>query len=261
MGAPFLAGLPIDCKARIANSAAEGELELHGKNVFPGYWKNKARTLASFTEDGWFKTGDIARQNDDGSFEILGRIKTVIMTGGVLIRPDEIDEALLRHPSVLESVTVGVQDEIFGEVGMTGVVLDGEADEVALTHHLRQYIEPRKIPKRIIFLDHIPRGVSGKAKIVELTDLLGKSASSVQNDTHDKSIAKMVLTIAAKVFRVPIEQLSLRTRPNDVEGWDSFTQLNLVLSIEDKIERQIPASRVSALQQLGDFVDAIRDTE
>ena len=84
MGAFGTVGLPIDCEARIAPGSTdpkEGELQLRGDNIFPGYWRNPERTAQTFTDDGWMKSGDLARLLDDGSYQILGRIKTVIMMG------------------------------------------------------------------------------------------------------------------------------------------------------------------------------------
>ncbi|WP_439149151.1 AMP-binding protein [Sulfitobacter sp.] len=261
MGTPGTIGKPVDCEARIEGGADEGELQLRGDNIFNGYWRNPDRTRQSFTDDGWFKTGDIARMREDGSFDYLGRLKTVIMSGGVLILPDEIDEALLRHPAVVESATVGVPDDMFGEIGMTGVVLSDPVDEPALVAHLRDHVEPRKIPKRIHVLSEIPRGLSGKVNTQALRAVLTDAPDSSQPTAHATNIQTDVLAIAAKVFRVPAEQLSLRSTPDDVEGWDSFTQLNLILSIEDHFDQQIPVARVSALRRLGDFVTALQDCE
>lgn len=259
MGVRGTIGRPIDCEARIADFAKEGELQLRGDNIFNGYWRDPDRTKESFTDDGWFRTGDLARLREDGNFAFLGRIKTTIMSGGVLIRPDEIDEALLRHPAVIECATVGAEDDVFGQVGMTGVVLSHPVNEMTLVKHLRDYVEPRKIPKRIVVLTELPRGLSGKVNVAGLRELiLGKCRTAPVPYLAD-NLEMDVLKIAAKVFRVPTEQLSLRSTPEEIKGWDSFTQLNLVLSIEDHFNLHIPASQVSSLRQLGDFVTALKD--
>ncbi|AXI46740.1 hypothetical protein C1J03_12340 [Sulfitobacter sp. SK012] len=259
MGEIRTIGRPIDCEARIADGLPEGELELRGDNIISGYWRNPERTQASFTKDGWFRTGDLARVRSSGSYEILGRLKTVIMSGGVLIRPDEIDEAMMRQTAVIESATVGVPDEMFGEIGMTAVVLSEPVGEMVLTEHLRALIEPRKVPKRIIAVDQIPRGLSGKFQLNALTELLIDASQALAETKGGDDLLATVLAIASKVFRTPAEQLSSRTTPDDVEGWDSFTQLNLVLSIEEHFDLRIPAARVSALQRLGDFADVLKD--
>lgn len=256
MGAKYSIGRPVDCEARIA----DGELQLRGQNIFSGYWRNPERTAANFTADGWFKTGDIAQQIENGSFEILGRLKTIIKSGGVLIRPDEVDEAMLRHPLVEESATIGVSDDIFGEIGITAVTMSASVDEAALTAHMRDFLEPRKVSKRIVVLDEIPRGLSGKIQMEALRAAV-LDAAGQGSVPENSDIAPAVLDIAAKVFRVPVSDLSVRSAPDDVPGWDSFTQLNLVLSIEDHFNIRIPASRLTGIHQLGDFVAFLQDAK
>lgn len=117
MGAIGSIGLPIDCEARLGGSEgrplatdalSEGEIQLHGAPIFRGYWKNPERAAQTFTPDGWMRTGDLARRRPDGSFEFLGRLKVAINSGGTLIRGEEVDEALLRQPAVLESTTPSI---------------------------------------------------------------------------------------------------------------------------------------------------------
>jgi long-chain acyl-CoA synthetase len=138
-------GRPVDMRARVVEAADSdvamgetGELWLKGDNVFAGYWRDPERTSAAFAEDGWLRTGDLARQRDDGAWEIVGRAKTAIMSGGFLIVPEEIDEVLRAHPAVVQSATLGMPDEDFGEVTVSAVVLDRAADEAVLVERLRQ---------------------------------------------------------------------------------------------------------------------------
>lgn len=258
MGAKYSIGRPVDCEARIENGAAEGELQLRGPNIFQGYWRNPERTAAHFTKDGWFKTGDVAGALEDGSFQILGRLKTIIKSGGVLIRPDEIDEAMSRHPAVTDCATIGFPDDMFGEIGLTAIVLSDDVDEATLTAHLRDHVEQRKVSKRILAVDAIPRGLSGKIQMDALRTLLEGVVGQDDVATHTE-VRPALLQIAAKVFRLPASDLSLRATPEDVPGWDSFTQLNLVLAIEEHFECKIPAARLSTLQRLEDFADFLQD--
>ncbi|WBL32023.1 AMP-binding protein [Sinirhodobacter sp. HNIBRBA609] len=257
LGARGTVGKPVDCEARIADGAAQGELQLRGANVFHGYWRNPQRTSDSFTQDGWFRTGDLAQMRPDSSYEIIGRVKTAIVTGGVLIHPEEIDDAMLRHSDVSESVTVGLPDELFGEIGVTCVILARPCDETALTEHLRQFVEPRKVSKHIIELPTIPRGLSGKPQLDKVRALATARLTERSTGKQRPDHAQTVLEIAAKVFRVPLSQLTLQTTPRDLAAWDSFTQLNLVLAIEEHFDCRIPAARVSALRALGDFAQAV----
>jgi long-chain acyl-CoA synthetase len=262
MGMFGTVGKPVDCEARIdpAASGNEGELQLRGAQVFPGYWQDPVRTAQSFTADGWLKTGDLARLRDDGSFDILARIKSVIMMGGFLIRPDEIDEAMLRHPAVRESVTVGVADAMFDEVPVTAVVLQEQAGEEELTAHARAYLESQKVPKRIVALPEIPRGDSGKARLSELRALMGGAAIGEAERPADDGtdLESQVIALAAEVFRVDPALLSPRSRGGSVPGWDSFSQLNFLMAAEDRFKVAVPASLVAQIETIADMVGAIR---
>ena len=265
MGAFGTIGRPVDCSARIDPDSAtpgEGELQLRGDNVFPGYWNDPARNLATFTSDGWMKTGDLARLREDGSYEIIGRIKTIIMTGGFLIRPDEIDEALLRHPMVRESVTVGADDALFGEIALTAVVCEKPVPESQLTAFARERLESHKVPKRIIPLERIPRGDAGKPRLNELRQML--LAAIGTHEGHrlaDATLEAAVIAVAAEVFRVEPEMLSLHSGPSDFTGWDSFSQLSFLLAVEEEFAVSIPASRVAGIKTVKDMVGAVRSLQ
>ena len=260
MGAFGTVGKPIDCEARIDPEAeGAGELQLRGDNVFSGYWRNPERTAASFADGGWFRTGDLAQLRADGSFEILGRLKSVIMSGGFLIHPDEVDEAMLRHPLIQESVTLGMPDDMFGEVPVTAVVVRAPVDETTLAEHVRAYIEPRKVPKRIIAFDAIPRGDSGKARLGALRELLEQALAGGEPDRSSDATQEAVVAAAADVFRVAPALLSMRTAQGDVPGWDSFAQISLVMTVERSLGVRIPASRIVAIRSLGDLVRIVED--
>ncbi len=260
MGVFGTVGRPVDCEARIdpdASDQRQGELHLRGANVFTGYWRNRDRTAATFVSDGWMKTGDLARFRDDGSYEILGRLKTVIMTGGFLIRPDEIDEAMLHHPAVQESATVGITDELFDEVPVTAVVCREPIDEATLTAHARSLLEPRKVPKRIITVDAILYGDSGKAQIGPLRERMLAAMALPDGDPtvgDGADVVDLVMAVACDVFRVKPDRLSSRTGAGDVPGWDSFSQLTLLMAVEEALDIRVPASRVAAIRTLGDVV-------
>lgn len=262
MGTFGTVGKPVDCEARIDPEATgdEGELQLQGAQVFTGYWQDAERSRASFTADGWLKTGDLARLRPDGSFDVLARIKSVIMMGGFLIRPDEIDEAMLRHSAVRESVTVGIEDAMFDEVPVTAVVLQAEASEEELTAHARAYLESQKVPKRIVAMAAIPRGDSGKARLAELRGLLGEAALAGAGHAagNGEDLDSQVIALAADVFRVDPAQLSLRSRGGSVPGWDSFSQLNFLMAAEDRFQVAVPASLVAQIETIADMVGAIK---
>lgn len=277
MGGFGTIGKPIDGEARIdlaqidrTGADASGELLLRGAHVFRGYWRDEARTRAAFTDDGWLRTGDIARCRPDGSYEVLGRIKSVIMMGGFLIRPEEIDEALSRHAAVHECVTIGIDDALFGEVPVSAVVLaeaSNSVTETDLTAHARQFLEPQKVPKRILVLPEIPRGISAKPRLDTLRELVGRlldqsgaDASATERGQRDGDTRRdQVIAVAADTFRVDPAMLDLASGPGSVAGWDSFSQLNFLMAIEQRFAIAIPAARVARITTIGDMLRTVED--
>lgn len=255
LGARGTLGKAIDCDARVAGHGHEGELLLRGDNIFQGYWRNPTRTADSFTDDGWFRTGDLVRARDDGSYDMLGRLKAIINSGGVNIHPDEIDEALLEHPSVLESVTIAMPDDVFDEIGVSCVTLQTPVSTSDLAAHLLQFVEPRKASRHIIALPEILRGPSGKPR---LDALRVQIEALLKTPTNQKS-ATDILTVAAEVFRVEKTTLSLKTSPDTLGEWDSFTHLNLVMAVETHFDIRIPAAKISTFRSLADIARAVDD--
>jgi long-chain acyl-CoA synthetase len=149
-----------------------GEIMVRGDNVMTGYYKDPENTARTLEPDGWLHTGDIGYLDEDGFVFVTGRIKELIIKGGENIAPREIDEALLRHPAVLEAAAVGIPDKNYGQEIMACVVLkpgaDCTADELAAfsLRELGQY----KTPKVIRFMNDLPKGPSGKVQRLKLLD-------------------------------------------------------------------------------------------
>ena len=122
---------------------------------------------------------------------------------------------------------------------------------------MRHYVEPRKVSTHILTLPAIPRGISGKPQLDQLRAQAAAALQTLPAETPNADNAQAVLAIAAKVFRVKPETLSLATTPRDQAAWDSFTQLNLLLAVEDHFGCTLPASQVSGLRSLGDFLRAV----
>jgi acyl-coenzyme A synthetase/AMP-(fatty) acid ligase/acyl carrier protein len=257
-------GRAVDCEMRIVEQNGDGgdigELQIRGDNVFAGYWQNPLRTEVTLTPDGWLKTGDLARADADGNIHIVGRLKTIIMSGGFLIRPEEVDEALTRHPSVISSVTVGMPDELFGEVPVSLIeAAPGGLSEQELTAHARKVLEPLKVPKRIAILDKIPRGDSGKPQLDAVRRILsGQVDAGTSVEDGNSSLEAEVIETAARVFRVNPASLSSRSTPETVPGWDSFQQVSLIVALEDRFGIRLPTSRAAAIRSLHTAIDAVR---
>ena len=150
-----------------------GEVVIRGPNVMRGYYKNDDATRATFTPEGWLRTGDLGHRDADGFFFITGRIKELIIKGGENIAPREIDEALLQHPDVLEAAAVGVPDKHYGQEIMACIVLRSgrSADEASLRAFCEQHLGRYKTPKTFRIVGELPRGPSGKVQRLKLLDL------------------------------------------------------------------------------------------
>ena len=140
-----------------------------------GYYKNEDATRASFTADGWLRTGDLGHRDGDGFFFVTGRIKELIIKGGENIAPREIDEVLLAHPAVLEAAAVGIPDRHYGQEILACVVLrEGVAcDHDALRAFCVERLGKYKTPKTFRFVASLPRGPSGKVQRLKLLEWPG----------------------------------------------------------------------------------------
>jgi acyl-CoA synthetase (AMP-forming)/AMP-acid ligase II/acyl carrier protein len=151
-----------------------GEIVIRGENVTAGYENHPEANAAAFI-NGWFRTGDQGCLDSDGYLSIIGRIKEIINRGGEKISPREIDEVLLGHPSVAQSVAFGVPHSTLGEEVAAAVVLRPQADasESELVEFAASRLVSFKVPSRILLLDQIPRGPTGKIQRIGLAAWLG----------------------------------------------------------------------------------------
>jgi long-chain acyl-CoA synthetase len=140
-----------------------GEIVIKGHNVMKGYWKRDDATEEAM-RGGWFHTGDIAKVDEDGYFFIVDRKKDLIIRGGYNVYPREIEEILYQHEAVLEAAVVGVPDESLGEeVGAAVVLKDGEdVSAEDLRSYVRNEVAAYKYPRKIWFVDELPKGPTGK---------------------------------------------------------------------------------------------------
>ncbi len=140
-----------------------GELELRGPQLFGGYFRAPEKTADVMTPDGWLRTGDLASRDAEGVHRIRGRRKEMFISGGENVFPGEVEAALLDCPGVLEATVIGVPDIRWGEVGCALIVRrDPALDEGTVTRDARARLAGYKVPKRILFVDAIPRLGSGK---------------------------------------------------------------------------------------------------
>jgi len=147
-----------------------GDVQLRGPNVFKGYWRQPDKTSASFSADGWFKTGDLGYLEADGYLTLCGRSKDLIISGGLNIYPPEVERVLAEHPAVNACAVIGCLDKEWGEK-VTAVVVLNQGEAVAaeeLIRFCRERLAPYKSPKSIVFRNDLPRNAMGKVQKAEL---------------------------------------------------------------------------------------------
>lgn len=155
---------------RLALRGEPGMLQIKGPNLFSGYWRNPEKTAQDHTADGYFISGDIAVEDEDGFIRIVGREKDLIISGGFNIYPKEIELAIDALPGVAESAVIGVPHPDFGE-GVVALVVaerDADLDPAELRQTLSLMLAPFKRPKAIIVIDQLPRNAMGKVQKAEL---------------------------------------------------------------------------------------------
>lgn len=143
-----------------------GGIQVRGPNVFKGYWRMPEKTREEFTPDGWFKTGDVGRQDERGYITIVGRSKDLIISGGYNVYPAEVEGYINELPGVAESAVVGVPHPDFGEVGVAVVVPRAGAVVVAddILSTLKAQLANFKVPKRCVVVPDLPRNTMGKVQ-------------------------------------------------------------------------------------------------
>jgi malonyl-CoA/methylmalonyl-CoA synthetase len=142
-----------------------GMIEVRGANVFKGYWRMPEKTAAEFKPDGFFITGDLGKVDPAGYVHIVGRGKDLIISGGFNVYPKEIETEIDGMPGVVESAVIGLAHPDFGEA-VTAVVVGGEGapDETAVVAGLESRLARFKCPKRVLFVDELPRNAMGKVQ-------------------------------------------------------------------------------------------------
>jgi acyl-coenzyme A synthetase/AMP-(fatty) acid ligase/acyl carrier protein len=259
-------GKPIDISIKIVDSdfqpvpdGTAGELLLQGDNVFSGYFENKEATQATFHE-GWFRTGDLASQDENGLVRIRGRCKELIITGGINIMPGEINEVVFQHPAVAEVATVGLPDPTFQEIAVTAVVLKqgAEASEKDIIEYCRDYLELSKIPKKVVFVQELPKGISGKIVMPELIKLIQKPSEQATSPNNNHNGAELI-GLAAETFNMDKENLKLGDGPDQIKGWDSMGHLNLVAEAEKHYSITLSAREVMNIKTLNDLLSMIQE--
>ncbi len=181
---PGTVGIAAGPEVAIMNETGEllptgevGEIVIRGPNVTPGYENNPKANAENFT-NGWFRTGDQGVMDGDKYVSITGRLKEIINRGGEKISPREVDEVLLDHPAVQQVVTFAMPHKKLGEEVAAAVVLreGASATEKDIRGFASAHLADFKVPRKVLFLDEIPKGATGKLQRIGLAEKLGLSA-------------------------------------------------------------------------------------
>jgi long-chain acyl-CoA synthetase len=151
---------------------AEGEIVVKGPNIMKGYWKRQEETEATF-KNGWMRTGDLGRMDEEGYFYIMDRAKDLIIASGFNVYPREVEEVLFMHPAVQEAAVIGVPDPYRGETVAAFVVLKPGFEQSDTTRQdilafCKKELTPYKVPKLLEFRENLPKTLVGKVLRREL---------------------------------------------------------------------------------------------
>lgn len=169
---PAVPGIEVTLHGADRDPAGIGELWIRGPNVMKGYYRAPELTAATITEDGWLRTGDLARIEPDGAIFIVGRSKELIIRSGFNVYPIEVEQVLNAYPNVVQSAVVG--RDVTGNEEVVAFIEPSEGAEIkldALNAYLKNNLSPYKIPSEVVILDHLPAAATGKVLKKELQQL------------------------------------------------------------------------------------------
>lgn len=152
----------VDENNQVVEVGSPGEIQIKGLNVFKEYWQREKATQETFTEDGWFKTGDVAVW-EDGSIKIMGRSSIdIIKSGGYKISALEIEEVLRTHPDIQDCSVVGLPDDEWGELVAAAIITDKELNTNELNAWMRERMPAYRVPRKYKIVEELPRNAMGK---------------------------------------------------------------------------------------------------
>ncbi|GHI83710.1 acyl-CoA synthetase [Streptomyces xanthophaeus] len=159
----------VDERGEEVPAGTAGEVVYRSPQLCLGYWNDPEATREAF-RDGWFRSGDLAVRDAEGYFTVVDRLKDVINSGGVLVASRQVEDVLYGHPGVAEAAVIGLPDERWIEAVTAVVVARGEVTEADLLAHARKELAHFRAPKRVLFVEALPRNASGKILKRELRE-------------------------------------------------------------------------------------------
>ena len=260
-------GKPVDSLAKIVDEDGEelgddqpGELLVAGDHIMSGYFNNPEAT-AAVLKDGWFSTGDLAKRDRDGFYHIVGRKKDLIISAGMNIYPEDVSNLLRSVPGIIDAVTFGEPDPLWGERAISCVICDPEIDPPVETI-VAEFLERgsrQKLPHDILKLQSFPRGPAGKVVMSEIRELYRRSRETEKNgDGGGANVDQRIYAIAADILRCPADQLSPSAQADSVPGWTSLSHVELMIAIEEQFGFKLTAHEIMRFRTLGDVIDIVQ---
>jgi acyl-CoA synthetase (AMP-forming)/AMP-acid ligase II/aryl carrier-like protein len=237
-------GLPAGPEAAIMDEAGKllppgsiGEIVIRGPTVTGGYENHPTANESAF-HNGWFRTGDQGRIDEDGYVFITGRIKEIVNRGGEKISPREIDEVLMSHPAVVQAVAFAVPHPTLGEDLAAAVVLDDNAEisEESLRDYSFKHLADFKVPSQIVFVDTIPKGPTGKIQRIGLHSRLEKYLRR-EYQSPSTELQELVVSIFAEVLK--LEHVGVKDNFFSVGG-DSIRGMQVTSRVRSQCHIELP---------------------
>ncbi len=263
-------GKPIDSLAKIVDDNGtelgdelDGELLVAGDHIMSGYFNNPDAT-AEVLDDGWFRTGDIAKRDTDGFYYIVGRKKDLIITGGMNIYPEDVNGVLRSIPGVLDAVTFALPDPMWGERAVSCVTCDSSVDPSVetITSEFLTRASRQKLPREILKLDDFPRGPAGKVVMSEIKALfirqLSQQEAQKEQTADEGDVEARIYSIAAGILGCETQALSNESEAETIANWTSLSHVEMTLELEKAFGFKFTPREIMKFRRLGDAVDIVR---
>ncbi|MEE2742705.1 MAG: AMP-binding protein, partial [Bdellovibrionota bacterium] len=232
-----------------------GELLFSAPTMMEDYLLGKAPFIES---DGtrWFPTGDLAKLSGKGHFEIIGRKKNIIISGGRNIYPEEINNVLLEEEGIIECATFSIPDKNWGERSVAAVILKDDYDLSVNTimDKLSSKLSAYKVPRELFCVSEFPKNRSGKTDLKKLKELFLQNEDDSQKNG---SISEQVIRIASETFRVNPDKIDLDELSQNIPGWDSMAHLDLITKAEKTFGIEISGHQAMDIKSLNDLKSVV----
>lgn len=244
----------MDEAGNLLRAGETGEIVIRGGNVTLGYENNPSANQAAYT-NGWFRTGDQGVMDDDGYLRITGRIKEMVNRGGEKVMPREVDEALLDHPNVAQAVAFAVPHPTLGEDLAAAVVLRdrSKTNEIDLREFSFSKLADFKVPSRIVIVDEIPKGPTGKLQRIGLAEKLAPQFAV--GYTQPTKVTEQTL---AEIWERILDRKPIGIHDNFFSlGGDSITAAAVISEIGRSIRRDLQPAllfRAPTIEQLSSLI-------